>query len=251
MIKVRFITVLVFDFYATEAYVAGDGEEGRAGAHFVAAVVLYASEAAAHGQLDGEPFRNDDGGAGEAHVKVYKGVPGNFGPAEIQDESAKGRMNIGPFKLFSSEGDFLFAKRSLYAADFFAVSGDGLEFAVALRLADILEKQQFKAETDDHSGQGQLPHYIPGDDIAGSQKEQDAHGDANARTHFIAVCKQAEDTGNDNEKSPPSLGGKIKGKNAQKGEGPKDTGGNESQAEENFEGLFHSLLLNSFTNILK
>lgn len=106
-----------------------------------------------------------------------------------------------------------------------------------------LEKQQLYAQADNHQRQTYLPHHVPGNNLAGGQKEQNAPAKAYARTHLVLVRKEAHKAGNNDKQRPPAFGGEIKSKDAGKAQYPKDSSGNQGQAEE-------PLLLKAFWDAL-
>ena len=126
-----------------------------------------------------------------------------------------------------------------------AIKGDrnGL-FSDALTVTALLVVEEDELDTPYHGYEAEhiLPDVVPGDDAAGGEEQQYADAAADDGAGLVAVVEDIDETGYDDEKSPPAF--EADADDVEELEGPHDTKGQEGDASNDFACAFHSFSFN-------
>lgn len=201
-----------------------------------AAVAVDAGQGGVDAVVDADAFGEADLDASEAAVDVDDGTVADVGIAQVEPHETEADVHVGALERLAVVAVFLLAK-----IDFDIVIEDDRGSLLAVVTADatllVAEKQERQAPDNGNEAKHILPNVVPGDDAAGSQKQQYADAAADDGAGLAAVVEDVDETGNDDEKSPPAF--ETDADDVDEFEGPHDAEGHESYAANDFAGTFH------------
>lgn len=217
--------------------VEGLGTVGGLGA----AVAVDASEGGVDAIIDTDTFWEADLDAAEAAVDIDDGTVAYVGIAQVEPCETEADVHVGTLEGLAVIAVFLLAEVDFYLVQLAAIKGDrnGL-FSDALTVTALLVVEEDELDTPYHGYEAEhiLPDVVPGDNAAGGEEQQYANAAADDGTGLVAVVEDIDETGNDDEKSPPAF--EADADNVEELEGPHDAEGNEGNAANDFACAFHS-----------
>lgn len=217
--------------------VEGLGTVGGLGA----AVAVDAGQGGVDAIIDIDTFGEADLDAAETAVDIDDGTVTDVGVAQVEPHEAEADVHVGALERLSVVAVFLLAEVDFYLVQLAAIKSDrnGL-FRDALTVAALLVAEEDELDTPYHGYKTEhiLPDVVPGDDAAGSQKQQYADAAADDGAGLVAVVEDIDETGNDDEKSPPAF--EADADDVEELEGPHDAECNEGDAANDFACAFHS-----------
>lgn len=231
----------LLELYPAEVAVAfeveGLGTVGGLGA----AVAVDAGQCGVDAVVDAEAFGEADLDAAKTAVDIDDGTVTNVGIAQVEPRETEADVHVGAIERLAVVAVFLLAEVDFYLVQLAAIKGDrnGL-FSDALTVATLLVAEEDKLDTPYHGYEAEhiLPNVVPGDDAAGSEEQQYADAAADDGAGLVAVVEDVDETGNDDEKSPPAF--EADADNVEELEGPHDAKGQEGDAANDFACAFHS-----------
>ena len=231
----------LLELYTAEVAVSFEVEGLGAVGGLGAAVAVDAGQGGVDAIIDTDAFGEADLDASETAVDIDDGTVTNVGIAQVEPHEAEADVHVGALERLAVVAVFLLAKIDFYLVQLAAIKGDrnGL-FSDALTVATLLVAEEDELDTPyyGHEAEHILPNVVPGDDAAGSEEQQYADATTDDGAGFVAVVEDIDETGNDDEKSPPAF--EADADNVEELEGPHDTEGNEGDAANDFAGAFHS-----------
>lgn len=217
--------------------VEGLGTVGGLGA----AVAVDAGQGGVDAVVDADAFGEADLDAAETAVDIDDGTVTDVGITQVESHEAEADVHVGALERLAVVAVFLLAKIDFYLVQLAAIKGDrnGL-FSDALTVATLLVAEEDELDTPYHGYKAEhiLPDVVPGDDAAGSEEQQYADAAADNGAGFVAVIEDVDETGNDDEKSPPAF--EADADDVEELKGPHDAKGNEGDAANDFACAFHS-----------
>lgn len=217
--------------------VEGLGSVGGLGA----AVAVDAGEGGVDAIIDTDAFGETDLDAAKTAVDIDDGAVTDVGIAQVEPHEAEADVHVGALEGLPIVAVFLLAEVDFYLVQLAAIKGDrnGL-FSDALTVAALLVVEEDELNTPYHGYEAEhiLPDVVPGDDAAGGEEQQYADAAADDGTGLVAVVEDVDETGNDDEKSPPAF--EADADDVEELKGPHDTKGNEGDAANDFACAFHS-----------
>ena len=216
--------------------VEGLGSVGGLGA----AVAVDAGEGGVDAIIDTEAFGEADLDAAETAVDIDDGTVADVGIAQVEPHEAEADVHIGSLEGLPIVAVFLLAKVDFYLVQLAAIKGDrnGL-FSDALTVDALLVVEEDELDTPYHGYEAEhiLPDVVPGDDAAGGEEQQYANAAADDGAGLVAVVEDVDETGNDDEKSPPAF--ETDADDVEEFEGPHDAECHENNTSDDFAGTFH------------
>lgn len=231
----------LLDLYPAKVAVSFEVEGLGTVAGLGAAVAVDAGESSVDAIIDTDAFGETDLDAAETAVDIDDGTVANVGVAQVESHEAEADVHVGALEGLPIVAVFLLAEVDFYLVQLAAIKGDrnGL-FSDALTVAALLVAEEDELDTPYHGYDAEhiLPDVVPGDDAAGCQKQQYADAAADDGASLVAVVEDVDETGNDDEKSPPAF--EADADDVEELEGPHDAECNEGNAANDFAGAFHS-----------
>ena len=238
--------LFVFRWWLLELYpaevavsfeVEGLGSVGGLGT----AVAVDAGEGGVDAIIDTDAFWEAELDATKAAVDIDDGTVTDVGIAQVEPCETEADVHVGTLEGLAVVAVFLLAEVDFYLVQLAAIKGDrnGL-FSDALKVAALLVVEEDELDTPYHGHEAEhiLPDVVPGDDAAGGEEQQYANAAADDGAGLVAVVEDVDETGNDDEKSPPAF--EADADDVEELEGPHDAEGNEGNAANDFAGAFHS-----------
>lgn len=231
----------LLELYPAEVAVSFEVEGLSAVGGLGAAVAVDTGQCGVDAVVDADAFGETDLDAAETAVDIDDGTVTNVGIAQVEPHEAEADVHIGALERLAVVAVFLLAEVDFYLVQLAAIKGDrnGL-FSDVLTVATLLVAEEDELDTPYHGNEAEhiLPDVVPGDDAAGSQKQQYADAATDDGAGLVAVVEDVDETGNDDEKSPPAF--EADADDVEELEGPHDAKGNEGDAANDFACAFHS-----------